>query len=363
MRWWLKLGKLKASTNHSNRERRFSGNRYNFHSTITAEEGTQIVDAIDNAPADVTEFHSDEPRKLGTLEPRELISIPLEDLDEAPEAWNYFPLPCLEVLKDIAKSIYSQGQLSPALAWERDNGRYMILGGHTRFRILQFLKTQYPDEADRFSTMNCHIYSKDQIDDAEAQYLIITNNMTQRARESTSIMVKSIIKAFELQKSITHRIWGESQERSNEIVAQNFGISSRSVDRFYRLRTLIPDVMELLDNSEITQGNALKLAVLSPEIQKVMIDLGFVYSSIAADKAKNLINAKTREDVINIMEHQIYAVAPKKVLIDIPIPKGFKQISIAASESDMDVIKSELRRISSQLSDDTKKILLKLLEA
>lgn len=357
------MGKLKPSANHSNRERRFSGNRYNFHSTITTEEGNQIAEAIDSAPTEVAEFHSDEPRRLGTLEPRELISIPLENLDEAPEAWNYFPLPCLEVLKDIAKSIYSQGQLSPALVWERENGRYMILGGHTRFRILQFLKAQYPDEADRFSAMNCHVYGKDQIDDTEAQYLIITNNMTQRARESTSIMVKSIIKAFELQKSITHRIWGETQERSNEIVAQNFGISPRSVDRFYRLRTLIPPVMELLDNSEITQGTALKLAVLSPEIQNIMVENGYVYSPISAEKAKNLTMARTQEDVIAIMEHQIYALSPKKVLLDVPIPKGFKQISIAASESDMDVIKSELRRISSQLSEDTKKILFKLLEA
>lgn len=357
------MGKLKPSANHSNRERRFSGNRYNFHSTITAEEGTQITEAIDNAPTEITEFHTDEPRKLGTLEPRELISIPLENLDEAPEAWNYFPLPCLEVLKDIAKSIYSQGQLSPALVWEKDNGRYMILGGHTRFRILQFLKAQYPNEADRFSSMNCHVYGKDQIDDTEAQYLIITNNMTQRARESTSIMVKSIIKAFELQKSITHRIWGETQERSNEIVAQNFGISPRSVDRLYRLRTLTPEVMELLDNSEITQGTALKLAVLPSEIQSIIVELGFVYAPISAEKAKNLTTAKTREDVIAIMEHQIYAVSPKKVLIDVPIPRDFKQISIAASENDMNVIKSELRRISSQLSDDSKKILLKLLEA
>ena len=61
--------------------------------------------------------------------------------------------------------------------------------------------------------MKCHVYGKDQIGESEAQYLIITNNMTQRARESTSIMVKSIVKALELQKSINHRVW---EKRKND---------------------------------------------------------------------------------------------------------------------------------------------------
>lgn len=357
------MGKLKPSNNHINRERNFTGSRYNFHSTISTEEKAQIAEAINNneeiIPANIEPAAA---KTIGALSPERTIDIKLEDLVPAPDTWNYFPLPEVEVLKDIAKSIYIQGQLSPALVWERDNGKYMILGGHTRYRILQFLKAQYPDEANRFSTMKCHVYGIHQINDEEAQYLIITNNMTQRARESTSIMIKSIVKALELQKSITTRAWGVEQERSNEIVAKNFGVSSSSVDRLYRLRTLIPPIIDMLDNSQITQQAALKIAILSEKIQTILYNGNYLTShAITSDQFQKMKSADNEEDIRDILTRKLYPVLPKKILLDVPIPDDFEKISIAASKDDMDIIRNELRNISGQLSNETKNILLRLL--
>lgn len=357
------MAKLKPSNNHVNRERSFSGSRYNFHSTISTEEQSQIAKAI-NSNEDIRTENIEpvEAKTIGTLSPERTIDIRLEDLVPAPDAWNYFPLPEVEILKDIAKSIYVQGQLAPALVWERDNGKYMILGGHTRYRILQFLKAQYPDEADRFSTMNCHVYGADQITDDEAQYLIITNNMTQRARESTAIMIKSIVKAFELQKSIVIKIKGLEHERSNEIVAKNFGVSSSSVDRLYRLRTLIPPIIDMLDNSQITQQAALKIATLPEKIQSILYSNGYLTSyAITGEQFKEMQSASDEDDIRSILTRKLYSVTPKKILIDVPIPRDFEKISIAASKNDMDIIRNELLNLSVQLSDESKNILLKLL--
>ena len=266
------------------------------------------------------------------------------------------------MLKDIARSIYSQGQLSPAIVWECKNDKYTILGGHTRYKILQFLKEQYPDEAERFSTMRCHVYGEHQINDDIAQYLIITNNMTQRARESTSIMVKSIVKAFELQKSITARIWGEKQERSNEIVAKNFGIGSRSVDRLYRLRTLISVIMDMLDNAQITQSTALKIATLPKDVQVMMYDLEYpLHRKITPDMLNRLQNVRNKSEVNDIFSEKLYYISPKKIPIDVPVPKDFEKISIAASSDDMEIIRTELKNISDKLSEESKLILLKIL--
>ena len=113
--------KLKPSTNHVNRKRGFDGVRYNFHTTITNEEQTEIVEAIssDNKiqESSIHNIEQHEVKSIGILAPQKTIDIPLEQLEEAPKEWNYFPLPNLEILKDIAKSIYTQGQLSPALVW------------------------------------------------------------------------------------------------------------------------------------------------------------------------------------------------------------------------------------------------------
>ena len=75
------MGKLKPSNNHINRSRSFAGNRYNFHSTISAEEQSQIAEAIDNA-SDNTELNKNieitEAKSIGTLSPIKTIDIPLE---------------------------------------------------------------------------------------------------------------------------------------------------------------------------------------------------------------------------------------------------------------------------------------------
>ena len=186
--------------------------------------------------------------------------------------------------------------------------------------------------------------------------------MTQRARESTSIMVKSIVKAFELQKSITARIWGEKQERSNEIVAKNFGIGSRSVDRLYRLRTLISVIMDMLDNAQITQSTALKIATLPKDVQVMMYDLEYpLHRKITPDMLNRLQNVRNKSEVNDIFSEKLYYISPKKISIDVPVPKDFEKISIAASSDDMEIIRTKLKNISNKLSEESKLILLKIL--
>ena len=358
--------KLKPSTNHVNRKRSFDGARYNFHTTITNEEQTEIVEAIssDNKiqESSIHNIEHHEVKSIGILAPQKTIDIPLEQLEEAPKEWNYFPLPNLEILKDIAKSIYTQGQLSPALVWETDDNKYMILGGHTRFKIISFLREAYPEESDRFSTMKCHVYGKDQIGESEAQYLIITNNMTQRARESTSIMVKSIVKALELQKSINHRVWGEKKERSSELVAKNFGIAARSVDRLYRLRTLIPELMDLLDRGDMVQNAAIRVASMTEDTQKMYLDSECFIYSMNAEQESRIRKAESAEEIKEIYNKTRYSFVPKKVYLDYEIPRQFEKLSIAVSKNDLDIVKKALLDVSDKISPESQKILLDLLK-
>ena len=57
----------------------------------------------------------------------------------------------------------------------------------------------------------------------------------------------------------------------------------------------------------------------------------------------------------------IYYISPKKIPIDVPVPKDFEKISIAASSDDMEIIRTELKNISDKLSEESKLILLKIL--
>ena len=357
--------KLQASANFKNRERKSGNNKYNFH-TISDQDKQEISEAINNTDDTsktlINVVDNQVGNKINTLFPTSLNKdIDLNDLIPAPDDWNYFPLPDIETLKLIAKSIYAQGQLSPGIVWEQGNGQYMILGGHTRFAILKYLKEAYPDEADRFSKMHCHVYSKNQIDDNAAQYIIVMNNMTQRAKEAPSLQVKSIVKAFNLQKELTKKYWGEYEEYSNERVAKNFGISHATVDRLYRLRTLIPEFMALLDNGELPKGIALQLSCLPDEVQLKLFNNELYSNKFSNEHIKSLMDGVIPDDIKNPPKNKFYFIGGKTYL-PYNIPKEFNKISIAIDKQDYDIFRDIiLKNINKFNNPDSKKILKDIL--
>lgn len=268
------------------------------------------------------------------------VNIRLGELVEAPTNWNFFPMPDIDTIKIMATSMYHQGQLAPAIVWCQPDGNYMILGGHTRFRVLQFLRAEFPDEAERFSTMKCHVYGLDQINDEIAQYIIILNNMTQRAKEAPSRQVKSIVRAMDLQKKIliNGKKIGERNDRSNEQLANIFGISSSTVDRLYKLRKLIPEFAEMLDNGDIAKGLALNLAAMKTDVQEALLISGAYTKKLHPDTIRKLIVA----DNMNMVENILNAPVEYKygnVLLEYEIPKNFKKLNLALDEEDATMVK------------------------
>ena len=70
--------KLKPSTNHVNRKRSFDGARYNFHTTITDSEQSEIVEAIANNKvheSNVDNIEQHEIKNIGILAPQKTIDI------------------------------------------------------------------------------------------------------------------------------------------------------------------------------------------------------------------------------------------------------------------------------------------------
>ena len=74
-----------------------------------------------------------------------------------------------------------------------------------------------------------------------------------------------------------------------------------------------------------------------------------------------LQNVRNKSEVNDIFSEKLYYISPKKISIDVPVPKDFEKISIAASSDDMEIIRTELKNISNKLSEESKLILLKIL--
>lgn len=291
------------------------------------------------------------------------LDIPLESLEPAPEDWNFYPLPDIEKIKTIAQSIYWQGQLSPAIVWKRGD-KYIILGGHTRFSVLKFLKKAFPDEAYRFCTMKCHVYDDDQIDESMAQYILIMNNETQRAEEAPSLRIKGIVRAVELRKKFTKAHWGElNGEKSRNLVAREFDVSSITVARYYKLRKLIPELISKLDRNEISQKCGLNLSELQDNIQLYLVE-NYNVENINEVKWKELKSAVTEEEVKSIMNKgDVFKYG--RAVLTYAIPKNFERITLAADKKDVEKVRSLIAKVieTSEFNNyESKRILLDLLK-
>lgn len=286
--------------------------------------------------------------------------IKLEELEPAPDAWNFFPKPDAETANLIIQSIYSQGQLSPALVWKRDDNKYMILGGHTRFAALKFLNEEFPEE-DKFFTMRCHVYDIDQIDEETAKFIIIMNNMTQRAKESTSVMIKSVCNAMELEKKLKKETWGQLPGTAASKVGQALGINERTAYRYYRLRNLIPEFVNLLDDGAITQSTALSLSSLHIDLQQHI--LSNRYYDIKDSRRKDILKADSIEKVEEIVRSDEKYLFDGKVM-RYALPQNFKKFSLAVPEDDKELLKiAILEAISTVNFNDkqTKEVLTDIL--
>lgn len=302
---------------------------------------------------------------INTLEPyQKNIQIALANLRPAKDGWNFFPEPDRETAILIAKSIYQQGQLAPAIVWQQEDGSYMILGGHTRAGIISLLHEIFPDEA-RFNTLLCHVYAFEQLSEAEARQIILLNNMTQRAKEQPSLLTRSIISMIELEKNIRSRKWGTRNERIAEEVGRKFNISRGKINRIYALRSLLPEFMALYDNGEISENQAYNLAGMKEEVQRYLLVHNQYDQTFSPAQIKALKGSNDCDGILEILTMpRTYSFSGSKVVLHLELPANCKKFSLAVAGDDAEKFKEIVRDAvnnSNDLSEESKKLIAEIL--
>lgn len=341
--------------------------KFNFDSEDIKKAISAAEDDASTVPvADVVNFtDSDNVENcVDTWEPaKKNVKIALDKLVPAREEWNFFPEPDQETAILIAKSIYQQGQLAPAIVWEQENGNYMILGGHTRAAIISQLHEIFPDD-DRFNTMLCHVYEFDQLIESEARQIILLNNLTQRAQEKPSLLTRSIISMIELEKNIRKRKNGIYNERISEEVGKKFNLSRGKINRIYALRSLLPEFMSLYDRGEISEKQAYALAGMSQETQSFLYENNKYNQKFTSIQVKALKECNNCDGILDILTMpREYSFSGGKVVIKRELPADCKKFSFAVAGSDAENFKEIVRNAvaNSNISDESKRIIDEIL--
>lgn len=179
-------------------------------------------------------------------------------------------------LDELKESIRVNGLLNPIIVRLKENGRYEMISGHRRKLAMEILG-QKDIEAN----------IKDLSDD-EATILMVDSNI---ARDK--ILPSEKAKAYSMKyEAMKHQVKtstpGVSKIRTDELLGKELGESRENIRKYIRLTYLIPELLELVDNSVIhdkrtylTMGikPAVELSYLNKDEQE-LVYAGITYNDL-----------------------------------------------------------------------------------
>lgn len=238
-------------------------------------------------------------------------------------------------MKSLKESIKVSGVLSPVIVREKEDGRYEMISGHRR---------KYACESLGIDKIKCIIKN---LSDDEATIFMVDSNL-QREKllpSEKAFAYKMKYEALKHQrKTPANQHDTEVRQvgavvRSDDILGEEHGDSGRQVQRFIRLTYLIPELLNMVDNSELKENPsialtpAVELSYLKPDEQKLLVE--FINYNLATPShaqaielrnlsQKKLLVEETLDNVMNrekpnqilqfkIKEEKLFKVIPKNI--------------------------------------------------
>ena len=204
-------------------------------------------------------FETDESRAESQLE--RVQSIRLSEL--VPFKEHPFKVIDDEAMLRTTESIAQYGVLTPLIARPLEDGGYEIISGHRRAHAAELAGlTEVPVLVRR-------------MDDDAATVLMVDSNLQREniLPSERAYAYKMKLEAMKHQGERTDLTSGQlgPKLRSDEQLAQEAGESRKQVQRYIRLTNLIPELLDLVDQKQISFNPAVELSYLKPEEQEMFL--------------------------------------------------------------------------------------------
>lgn len=176
--------------------------------------------------------------------------IPLAEISDFPN--HPFHVRMDESMTEMADSVKQYGVLVPALVRPRAEGGYEMVAGHRRKTASELAgKAMIP----------CIVR---ELTDEEAIIIMVDSNLQreQILPSEKAFAYKMKLDAMKRQGQRTDLTFGPAgQKLSRDALADNSPDSSRQIQRYIRLTSLIPDILEMVDNSVLREKDTLQIAM------------------------------------------------------------------------------------------------------
>ena len=196
--------------------------------------------------------------------PEQILQLPLTELHPFPN--HPFKVLEDEAMQRTVESIAQYGVLAPLIARPRPEGGYEILSGH---------RCQYAAKLAGLETLPVIVRN---MDDNAAVVLMVDSNLqrehilpSERAF-AYKMKLEAIERSIGRPKNVGQVVPDYFGKRSTEIVAEGTGESYKQVQRYIRLTHLIPELLELVDQKQISFNPAVELSYLTEPEQRDFLE-------------------------------------------------------------------------------------------
>ena len=190
---------------------------------------------------------------------REMImEIPIVEICDFPD--HPFKIRMDEEMANLVESVKQYGVLSPVIVRPKEDGSYEMIAGHRR---------RYASELAENTEIPCIVRN---LSDEESTILMVDSNL-QREKilpSEKAFAYKMKLDAMKKQgqrTDLTSTPLGQKLGKySVEVLGEQVGESRSQIQRFIRLTNLIPELLELVDNSVLKEKDKLQIA-LRPAVE------------------------------------------------------------------------------------------------
>ena len=188
-----------------------------------------------------------------------VIDLPTTEISDFPD--HPFKVRMDEEMEQMVESVKERGVLSPVLVRPLPDGSYQMVSGHRR---------KFASELAELPTVPCIVR---ELTDDEAIIIMVDSNL-QRERvlpSEKAFAYKMKLDAMKRQgerTDLTCAPVGHKLEnpKSRDIVAAESGDSKSQIQRYIRLTNLVPELLDMVDNTVLKEKGTLQMA-LRPAVE------------------------------------------------------------------------------------------------
>ena len=189
--------------------------------------------------------------------------IPLELIDDFPD--HPFKVRDDEDMIQLVESVKERGVITPATVRQKEDGRYELISGHRRKRACELAG---------FEALRCEVVDLDR--DAATVLMVESNyQRSQILPSEKAFAYKMRLEAMKRQgqrTDLTSVPVAQKSKTAREELGEQVGESQDQIRRYIRLTSLVPELLDLVDEGKIKMRPAVELSYLDEDSQRAVVD-------------------------------------------------------------------------------------------